>query len=221
MIRRHLEAQAQTLFADWPTPPADVCPRLGTVHDRPVPPPCAVMLPTPPALPAFGSPLPAPPPPPVLVPLSSVAGPRMTTTPPVAVAPMTMPAMPPHAYPHMHPMTEVVRVVEVVHHVGAVKLQTPLFDAQCDHVSCTGNPDELVLEGHVRLTMKRGHTPCHVNAHRVVVNTKSGTFRAESGGPTVNVTHPTVYEHPVPMPYAQPPVPSHYPRPVYRMPAPK
>ncbi|MFO0965539.1 MAG: hypothetical protein U0793_08135 [Gemmataceae bacterium] len=113
------------------------------------------------------------------------------------------------------PMPAIERVavstVTVATPSAAVKIETPVFMAQCDSITCTGHPDEVVLEGHVRVTLKRGAHPCQVSAERVVVNTKTGAFRAASAA--TPVTGPAVYEsYPAPS-YA----PSPPPVPVWRM----
>lgn len=76
-----------------------------------------------------------------------------------------------------------------------VKIQTPHFDAVCESISPTGNPDEMVLTGNVQVTMKNG-VLCTVSAERVVVNVRRGTIH--TGGPGVisssEVLAPAGYE---------------------------
>lgn len=120
--------------------------------------------------------------------------------------------VPPHvAFPMPLPSAPVC--VEARTHVipasSAVKLQTPLFDAQCDSLTCGSNADELILEGNVKVTHKR--TSANVSAQKVVINTRTGTMRAErTGSMTVPVSTSSFTMPTPPMPMAYPTMPVGY-----------
>lgn len=161
---------------------------------------------------------PQPPMPPGLCP------PVVATSPVTSARPRPVPGAPmmPGTHAPVHSSTPAMPMVPAAFHrpepTGAIRLQTPLFDAHCDSVSSTGNPDELVLIGNVRVMMKRD-LPCSITAHRMVINTRTGTFHGEgSGAMTTPVSAPTTYEMAPTMPYAVPSSTTVPAVPVYRMP---
>lgn len=156
----------------------------------PPPPPPTAFLPHPaflPYPPHITVALPPPPPLPIMMPRSPDFGVCMPPMPSMPYILTGRPGMPMAAPGMVMPASRVTPM-------PAVNLRTPLFDAQCDSVSSSGNADELVLSGNVRLTTKRG-TPCALSAERVVINTRRGTFHAEGpGAMTTPVMGPAVYE---------------------------
>jgi hypothetical protein len=70
-------------------------------------------------------------------------------------------------------------VVQAAHTAQKVHLATEFFEAHCDTLRCVGE-NVMVLEGDVRLTSKKGGHPIRIEAARVQVNMKDGTFKVES-----------------------------------------
>jgi len=176
-----------------------MCPIMGGMPMLPpgmVMPPITVTLPPPPGMPTDSS---------LRYPPVVMPHPGFVMTPP------PMPLLPPHAYDRIvH-----VRSASASSVSGAVKLQTPLFDAQCDSLTSGPNADEVILEGNVRVSCKR--TSSQLNAARVVINTRTGAIRAEkSSGYTSPASTPS---YPAPAPSSgpfgvdHPGVPSPYYRP--------
>jgi hypothetical protein len=73
-----------------------------------------------------------------------------------------------------------VQPVPVAPVAQKVHMVTDHFEAHCDTVSCVGgDPHRLMLQGDVHLTCKKsGHT-VRVEAPRVVINLKDGTFHVD------------------------------------------
>jgi hypothetical protein len=62
-----------------------------------------------------------------------------------------------------------------------VHLATEHFEAHCNALHCVnGDPHRVVLEGDVRLSCKKCGQSVHIEAPRVIVNMKDGTFVVES-----------------------------------------
>jgi hypothetical protein len=62
-----------------------------------------------------------------------------------------------------------------------VHLATEHFEAHCNALHCVnGDPHRVVLEGDVRLSCKKGGQSVHIEAPRVIVNMRDGTFVVES-----------------------------------------
>jgi hypothetical protein len=81
------------------------------------------------------------------------------------------------APPPMMPSLPVSRVA-----AKPARLVTPEFEAHCDRMTNQG--DLIVLEGNVLLLCKKHARPIRIEAQRVVVNMKDGSFRVENGGPS-------------------------------------
>jgi hypothetical protein len=62
------------------------------------------------------------------------------------------------------------------------RLVTPEFEAHCDRMTNQG--DLIVLDGNVLLLCKKHARPIRIEAQRVVVNMKDGSFRVENGSPS-------------------------------------
>jgi hypothetical protein len=72
-----------------------------------------------------------------------------------------------------------IRVVQVAqHHVRPVHFVTPDLDAHCERMHHQG--DMVVLEGNVLMVCKKHAQPIRIEAQRVVVNMRDGSFRVES-----------------------------------------
>ncbi|MBM3993594.1 MAG: hypothetical protein FJ303_05500 [Planctomycetes bacterium] len=74
--------------------------------------------------------------------------------------------------------TRAVTVVAMAQPVRPVRLVTPDLEAHCERMHHHG--DTVVLEGNVLLFVKKHAQPIRVEAHRVVVNMKDGSFAVES-----------------------------------------
>jgi hypothetical protein len=103
-----------------------------------------------------------------------IAPPHMVVMPPPAVCPMDRCADE-MAEQIMRPMVTKTKVVRVARSATA-RLVTPHLDAQCERMSCVGSPERIVLEGDVRLTYKKDGQNLRIEAERVVVDVKEGTF---------------------------------------------
>jgi hypothetical protein len=69
------------------------------------------------------------------------------------------------------------------------RLKTPHIEAQCERMSCAGSPERMILEGNVCLRYNKDGQVVHIEAQRVVVNVKEGTFTVEANpaAPAVRV----------------------------------
>ncbi|MBI2804371.1 MAG: hypothetical protein HYX68_05225 [Planctomycetes bacterium] len=67
------------------------------------------------------------------------------------------------------------------------RLVTPDFEAHCERMSNRG--DTIVLEGNVLLLCKKHAQPIRIEAQRVIVNMKDGTFSVEHGARPGLPTH--------------------------------
>jgi hypothetical protein len=76
------------------------------------------------------------------------------------------------------PGVRVVSVVQVAHYVKPVHLVTPDLEAHCERMHHRG--DAIVLEGNVLLLCKKHAQPLRIEAQRVVVNMRDGSFTVES-----------------------------------------
>jgi len=76
------------------------------------------------------------------------------------------------------PGVRVVSVVQVAHHAKPVHLVTPDLEAHCERMHHRG--DAIVLEGNVLLLCKKHAQPLRIEAQRVVVNMRDGSFTVES-----------------------------------------
>jgi hypothetical protein len=66
-------------------------------------------------------------------------------------------------------------------HASSVHLMTEYFEAHCNALRSVGSdPHHLLLEGDVRLTCKKSGHHVHIEAPRVIINMKDGTFTVES-----------------------------------------
>jgi hypothetical protein len=63
---------------------------------------------------------------------------------------------------------------------------TPELEAHCERMTHRG--DQIILEGHVLLLCKKHAQPIRIEAERVVVNMKDGSFQVESTPQTVTTT---------------------------------
>jgi hypothetical protein len=217
--------KADLACCDGPaTAVAPICPGFGVVFGNlPPPPPLAMPLPF------------APPPPPHanLIELPPAAVPP----PPYAAEFLPMPVQMP-----IPPQEELRRLVEMRHAIGRhiehlermlveavsapppacspvaapgarpVHLVTPEFEAQCDRLNCAGSADRLVLEGDVRLLWKQGGRNLRIEAARVLINVKEGTFTVERAA-NATVRHeqfgtarPAVYQPVEQLHYVAPPM---------------
>src|SRR5262249_47510814 len=129
---------------------------------------------TPPPLPPAAAPMPSGPvlPAPVLDVSRRMPGyPAMPPAPPVA------PVM--HYECIQAPTTAVVPdddCVRIVAHDHGMTIQCKCFHARCDHLTMQQAKDTVVLEGNVQLEVNREHHPARIEAHKVVVNLKTGSF---------------------------------------------
>jgi hypothetical protein len=85
-----------------------------------------------------------------------------------------------------------VAVMQAAHNAQKVHMTTEFFEAHCDSLRCAGE-NVMVLEGDVRLTAKKGGHPIRIEAARVSVNMKDGTFNVESAA-TVAVPVATPFQ---------------------------
>lgn len=76
------------------------------------------------------------------------------------------------------PGVRVVQVVQVARHVKPVHLVTPDLEAHCEKMHHRG--DAIVLEGNVLLLCKKHAQPIRIEAQRVIVNMRDGSFSVES-----------------------------------------
>ncbi|MCI0378112.1 MAG: hypothetical protein L0215_10920 [Gemmataceae bacterium] len=121
---------------------------------------------------------------------------------PVPMPPVAVPLMPPTSYatppvmPQPLPMpADMVRTVSSASPLHATKsatshavhLVTPKFEARCHHLSSTGVPDQIILEGDVHLTVHHTGQTVHLHAQRIVVHVKTGVFSVD--GLTVPIPH--------------------------------
>jgi hypothetical protein len=97
--------------------------------------------------------------------------------------------------------------IQVAHNAQKVHLMTEHFEAHCDAIHCQdGDASRLVLEGNVRLTCKtKGHAT-RIEAARVVINTRDGTFSVGSVQNTAPVAVPTGRWDIRVLPWAHPPI---------------
>jgi hypothetical protein len=72
-----------------------------------------------------------------------------------------------------------VSIMQAAHNAQKIHMATEFFEAHCDSLRCAGE-NVMVLEGDVRLTAKKGGHPIRIEAARVSVNMKDGTFKVES-----------------------------------------
>ena len=86
---------------------------------------------------------------------------------------MQMPCLPP---PGQMPQP----VMQVAHPVRPAKLVTPDLEAHCEKMTHKG--DMIVLEGNVLLLCKKHAQPMRIEAQRVTVNMKDGSFSVEGAG---------------------------------------
>lgn len=104
----------------------------------------------------------------------------------VQPAPLAMPC--PMVAPPVHgsgivqimpvPSVRVIELVQVAQPMKPAHLVTPDLDAHCERMSHHG--DTVVLEGNVLLLCKKHAQPIRIEAQRVVVNMKDGSFTVES-----------------------------------------
>jgi hypothetical protein len=76
------------------------------------------------------------------------------------------------------PGVHVVQIVQVARHVKPVHLVTPDLEAHCERMHHRG--DAIVLEGNVLLLCKKHAQPIRIEAQRVIVNMRDGSFSVES-----------------------------------------
>jgi lipopolysaccharide export system protein LptA len=88
-------------------------------------------------------------------------------------------AAPPMPYVQVMPCPPTY-VLQVAHPVRPAKLVTPDLEAHCEKMTHKG--DMIVLEGNVLLLCKKHAQPMRVEAQRVLVNMKDGSFSVESAG---------------------------------------
>jgi hypothetical protein len=77
------------------------------------------------------------------------------------------------------PSVRVVQIVQMAHPMKPVHLVTPDLEAHCERMQHRG--DTVILEGNVLLLCKKHAMPIRVEAQRVIVNMKDGSFTVESG----------------------------------------
>ena len=82
--------------------------------------------------------------------------------------------------------SERVHFVRVAHTVKPVRLVTPDLEAVCDRMQHRG--DVVVLEGNVLLLCKKHAQPIRIEAQRVLVNMRDGSFTVESDDRPVSAT---------------------------------
>jgi hypothetical protein len=111
------------------------------------------------------------------LPSTAVPSPRWTTglTPPMPPFPQAMPA------PRM-----VIGVTTSVQQGKPAHLVTPELEAHCQRI--IHKDGSIILEGNVLMLCKKHAQPIRIEASRVVVNMKDGSFVVESGGVTVTTT---------------------------------
>ena len=76
------------------------------------------------------------------------------------------------------PIVQVQGIVQAVHYAKPVHFVTPELDAHCDRITQRG--DSMVLEGNVLLLCKKHAQPIRIEAQRVIVNMKDGSFTVSS-----------------------------------------
>jgi hypothetical protein len=76
------------------------------------------------------------------------------------------------------PGVRVVQIVQVARHVKPVHLVTPDLEAHCERMHHRG--DAIVLEGNVLLLCRKHAQPIRIEAQRVIVNMRDGSFSVES-----------------------------------------
>lgn len=80
-----------------------------------------------------------------------------------------------------------VQVTQVGDHLRLVGAD---MEAQCQRFSTGHRADQVILEGDVRLTSKRGGQMVQLQAQRVTMNLKNGTFTVESTATRTNSVQP-------------------------------
>jgi hypothetical protein len=100
-----------------------------------------------------------------------------------------------------------VAMAPVVHNAQKVHLVTEHFEAHCDSLRCVnGNVHCVILEGDVRLSCKKCGQAVRIEAPRVVVNVKDGTFTvtAQQGAVAPPVAPLNVQMVPLTVPWLAP-----------------
>jgi hypothetical protein len=118
----------------------------------------------------------APQPAPLMMPAQAVT---QLTQPPVCLPPIA----PTQGVVQIMPVpgVRVISVVQVAHHVQPVHFVTPELEAHCEHMHHRG--DMVILEGSVLLVCKKHAMPIRIEAQRVIVNMRDGSYTVESGAP--------------------------------------
>jgi hypothetical protein len=187
----------------YPCPACPAGPAFPT-YTAPACPGCPIM---PPPLPPAAAPMPTAP---VLDVSRRMPGYPMPPAPPLAPvmhyeyiqAPTTAVA----------PDEDCVRIVARDH---GMTIQCKCFHARCDHLTMQQSKDTVVLEGNVHLEVNRENHPARIEAHKVVVNLKTGTFEV-SGAGSMRISQPlttqpvnrTLFSAPMPTPMPQRPMPN-------------
>src|SRR5205823_7511868 len=96
----------------------------------------------------------------------------------------------------------------------AIRIQGKCFEARCERLVLQETQDTVLLEGNVRIEIRRDHHPARIEAQRVLVNLQNVTFEVNPAVPTQRlrpvsaqpVSRPT-YSAPMPTPVPQPSMP--------------
>jgi len=104
-----------------------------------------------------------------------------------------------------------VRIVAGGH---AIRIHGNCFEARCERLVLQESQDTVLLEGNVQIEIRRHYQPSRIEAQRVLVNFKSGTFEVNPVAPTQSlrpvsaqpVSRP-IYSAPMPTPMPQRPMP--------------
>lgn len=125
--------------------------------------------------------------------------PLMPPPAPVAELPECMPPMCGSGIVQVVPVqgVRVMQVMAVAHQAKPARLVTPDLEAVCERMHHRG--DVVVLEGNVLLLCKKHAQPVRVEAQRVIVNMKDGSFSVEADArPTPSILRTSAI---VPAPY--------------------
>src|SRR5262249_7192978 len=96
--------------------------------------------------------------------------------------------------------------IHITHDGNGIRVQSPSFNAHCDHVTLQDGQNRVLLEGNVRLSVHGENQPARIEAQRVLVNLRDGSFEVNPSAP---LPMPTPVRAPVwTMPVSPAPMPS-------------
>src|SRR5207248_5893951 len=127
------------------------------------------------------------PPPPAVPPLDIMR--RMPGYPAPPAPPQSPPLAPVLYYERVDaPMTGPVCIddesVRIVAGGDAIRIQGKCFEARCERLVLQETQDTVLLEGNVRIEIRRDHHPARIEAQRVLVNLQNVTFEVNPAVPT-------------------------------------